>query len=138
MSVERQILEIDFAVLQKVFDTAVNSMNFGSGFLDDEEVEALRECALALGVDPMNGTPDNFKPKYRKIEAEARGATLESDDALRERALAILRDRNAAWPSRRLEEYAAIARTLTGVELDGWVVDLHITHRLIIEPTEKT
>lgn len=51
-------------VLQIVFDTAVHSMDFGSGFLDDEEVLALREVAVILGVDPIVATPDNFKCKY--------------------------------------------------------------------------
>lgn len=57
-------IEIEHDVLCKVFDTAVNSMDFGSGFLDDETVAALRECAIVLGVDPMVATPDNFKCKY--------------------------------------------------------------------------
>jgi hypothetical protein len=51
-------------VLQIVFDAAVNSLDFGSGFLDDEEVEGLRAVAVALGVDPMVATPFNFKQKY--------------------------------------------------------------------------
>lgn len=55
---------IDTEVLQKVFDTAVHSMDFGSGFLDDDEVEALRACAVALGVDPAVATPRNFVCKY--------------------------------------------------------------------------
>ena len=57
---------IDREVLQKTFDTAVNSMDFGSGFLDDDEVTALRACAEVLGVDPMVATPQNFLCKYRE------------------------------------------------------------------------
>lgn len=45
--------------LQIAFDSAVNSMNFGSGFLDREEVEALRAVAVVLGVDPKVATPRN-------------------------------------------------------------------------------
>lgn len=52
------------AVARIVFDTAVNSMDFGSGFLDHEEVEALRAFAVLLGVDPMVATPDNFRCQY--------------------------------------------------------------------------
>lgn len=47
-----------------VFDVAVNSMDFGSGFLDNEEVEALRAAAVDLGVDPMEATPHGFKAEY--------------------------------------------------------------------------
>ena len=47
-------------LLQVLFDTAVGSMDFGSGFLDDEEVKALRQVAELLGVDPMAGTPYNY------------------------------------------------------------------------------
>jgi hypothetical protein len=55
---------IDREVLKIVFDVAVNSLDFGSGFLDDEEVTALRSVAVVLGVDPMTATPDMFKCKY--------------------------------------------------------------------------
>jgi len=58
-------VDIDESVLRVVFDTAVHSMDFGSGFLDDEEVEALRAAAIVLGVDPDEATPQNFKCKYR-------------------------------------------------------------------------
>ncbi len=47
-------------VAQAVFDIATGSLNFGSGFLDTEEVEALRALAVAIGVDPMVGTPYEF------------------------------------------------------------------------------
>lgn len=58
-------IEIDRKTLQIVFDTAVHSMDFGSGFLDDEEVVGLRAVAEILGVDPMLATPLNFQCKYR-------------------------------------------------------------------------
>jgi hypothetical protein len=57
-------VQIDRTVLQIVFDVAVNSMDFGSGCLVDEDVEALRAVAVLLEVDPMLATPDNFKCKY--------------------------------------------------------------------------
>lgn len=50
--------------LQLLFDSLVQSMDFGSGFLGDEEVEALRNTARLLGVDPNDATPRNFKHKY--------------------------------------------------------------------------
>ena len=57
-------------LLQKVFDVAVGSMNFTSGFLDDEEVSALRELAVILDVDPMTATPENFMCKYEGKHGE--------------------------------------------------------------------
>ena len=51
-------------VLRIVFDTAIGSLDFGSGFLDDEEVTALRTMAGLLGVDPNEATPYNFRAKY--------------------------------------------------------------------------
>lgn len=51
-------------LLRAVFDIAVGSAGFGSGFLDQEEVDHLRACAVALGIDPLKGTPDNLKCQY--------------------------------------------------------------------------
>ena len=48
-----------------LFDLAVNSADFGSGFMDDEDVAALREAAKVLGVDPMEATPSKFRCWYR-------------------------------------------------------------------------
>lgn len=58
------IIEVDRTTLQIVFDAAVGSLDFSSGFLDDEEVAGLRAIAVLLGVDPMVATPLNFKCKY--------------------------------------------------------------------------
>lgn len=57
-------ITIEKRTLQIVFDVAVESLDFGSGFLDDEEVAGLRAVAEVLGVDPMLATPSNFKCKY--------------------------------------------------------------------------
>ena len=57
--------EIDGRLLRVVFDVAVHSMDFGSGFLDDEEVAALRDVAVILGTDPDEATPGNFRCQYR-------------------------------------------------------------------------
>lgn len=55
---------IDQTLLQICFDVAVHSLDFSSGFLDDEEVSALREIAARLDVNPMVATPKKFKCKY--------------------------------------------------------------------------
>lgn len=47
-----------------LFDIAVGSMDFGSGFLDNEEVDILRAFAVKLGLDPMEATPSNFRKTY--------------------------------------------------------------------------
>lgn len=58
-------MEINREILEKVFDTAINSMNFASGFLDHDEVAALRNVAMLLQVNPDIATPRNFQPwKY--------------------------------------------------------------------------
>ena len=57
-------MTIDRKMIQILFDCAVNSMDFGSGFLDDEEVEGLRAVAVLLDLDPKVGTPSNFLCKY--------------------------------------------------------------------------
>jgi len=51
-------------VLRGVFDVAVGSMNFSSGFLDAEEVEMLRRLAVIIGVDPREATPREFLCGY--------------------------------------------------------------------------
>lgn len=50
--------------VQMLFDLMVHSMDFGSGFLDDDEVEALRRVAEQLGVEKDVATPSEFKHKY--------------------------------------------------------------------------
>lgn len=50
--------------VQILFDALVHSMDFGSGFLDSEEVEALRGLAVAIGVDPRKATPIEFESQY--------------------------------------------------------------------------
>jgi len=49
---------------QILFDELTSTLDFGSGFLDTEEVEALRGLAMALGVDPLKGTPAEFVKHY--------------------------------------------------------------------------
>lgn len=53
-----------FEAAQRVFDALVSSMDFGSGFLETDDVAALRELAVAIGVDPNVGTPAEFRSQY--------------------------------------------------------------------------
>ncbi len=51
-------------LLQDLFDVATSSLDFGSGFLDDDQVRSLREIAVVLGVDPLVATPSNYVCRY--------------------------------------------------------------------------
>lgn len=57
-------MEIEREHVRALFDLAVGSLDFGSGYLVDEEVEQLRAVAVLLDVDPMEGTPDDYKRRY--------------------------------------------------------------------------
>lgn len=58
--------------LRALFDVAVGSMNFASGFLDTDEVNMLRRVAEALSVDPMEATPHEFRTQYPHAFRESR------------------------------------------------------------------
>lgn len=51
-------------VLRALFDCAVGSMNFASGFWDNEETAAARAVAVLLGVDPWAATPREHGVNY--------------------------------------------------------------------------
>lgn len=44
---------------QDLLDIIVRSLDFGSGFLDNDEVDQLRSLAVLIGVDPDLATPGN-------------------------------------------------------------------------------
>lgn len=50
--------------LQALFDLAVESVNFGSGFWDTDETNTARAIAEILGIDPMEATPFAFATQY--------------------------------------------------------------------------
>lgn len=56
--------EIDTGDLRALFDLAVNSLDFGSGFWDREDTEVARRVAVLLGVDPMVATPSLDRRNY--------------------------------------------------------------------------
>lgn len=61
---EDEVIEVRKGDLRAVLDVATMSMDFGSGFLDNEQVEALRKMAGIIGIDPMLATPTNFVCTY--------------------------------------------------------------------------
>ena len=52
-------------MVQALIDLALTGDKACSGRMDDEEVMALRAAAVAIGMDPMEATPQHFKCKYR-------------------------------------------------------------------------
>lgn len=60
---------------QAVFDALVSGLDFGSGFLDSEDVVALRNLAKAIGVDPMLATPKDFALSHTHVPALHREPT---------------------------------------------------------------
>lgn len=77
--------------IRVVFDIAISSLDFGSGFLDNAEVRALRTLAVQLGVDPDEATPFNWLP-WNEDEHRSSREILEADqrtelERLKDRAL---------------------------------------------------
>lgn len=58
-------ITLSSSIAQAVFDIATESMDFTSGFLDDEEQDALVELAIALGIDPMRAVQHTHRCKRR-------------------------------------------------------------------------
>lgn len=63
--IDDEPLTVQRWALAALFDLCVGSMDFGSGFLDKEDVVALRAVAVVLGVDPMTGVPSDYKTEFK-------------------------------------------------------------------------
>lgn len=63
---EDETVEVRKGDLRAALDVATMSMDFASGFLDNEQVEALRKIATIIGIDPVLATPHNFVCQYGK------------------------------------------------------------------------
>lgn len=50
--------------VQHMFDLIVGSLDYGSGFLDTDDVNTTRRVAVMLGRDPMDGTPSSQARNY--------------------------------------------------------------------------
>lgn len=61
---EDEVVSIRKGDLRAIMDVGTMSMDFGSGFLDNEQVQALRKGAEILGIDPLVVTPSNFTCQY--------------------------------------------------------------------------
>lgn len=60
-----ETVEIELEHLKMLFDLICNSMDFGSGFLDTDDVTLLRGIAVIIGVDPMEATPSEFRKRIK-------------------------------------------------------------------------
>jgi len=72
--------------LRALLDLATGSLDFGSGFWDEEQTEIARKAAVVLGVDPDLVTPYNLGCKYtgkHQWRAVPRGSSLERNGAER-------------------------------------------------------
>lgn len=65
VDLDRTPITVERWILEGVLDVATQSMDFGSGFLVDAEVIALRAAAELLGIDPIRATPSNFLCQFR-------------------------------------------------------------------------
>lgn len=61
---EDDIIQIRRGDLRALLDLATGSMDFGSGFWDNEQVEIARATAVKLDIDPNDVTTRNFICDY--------------------------------------------------------------------------
>lgn len=61
---EDDLISVRRGDIRALLDIATSSLDFGSGFLDNEQVEVLRKVAAIVGVDPTLVTPSNFVAQY--------------------------------------------------------------------------
>lgn len=64
MSEPEEMVTLPREALRALFDLAVNSMNFGSGFWETADTDTARAVAVVLGLDPMEATPSNHRANY--------------------------------------------------------------------------
>lgn len=57
-------LRVEKKDLQHLFDLAVGSLDFGSGFWESDDVDAARRIAEVLGVEPWEAVPRGFEKNY--------------------------------------------------------------------------
>jgi hypothetical protein len=61
---EDEVIEVRRGDLRALLDLATGSMDFGSGFWDNEPVEIARKIAGVLDIAPVLVTPHNFTYQY--------------------------------------------------------------------------
>lgn len=65
MDDDDELITVTKGQLRGVFDLAVGSMDFASGFFCEEDVIVTRAVAVALGLDPLeSATPREYRSKF--------------------------------------------------------------------------
>ena len=62
---EDDMLTIRKGDLRALLDMVTGSMDYGSGFLNNEDIEILRKAARVLGINPDEVTPTQHVCQYR-------------------------------------------------------------------------
>lgn len=58
------MITIEREDLRALFDLATNSMDFGSGFMNHEDVLMLRRVAEIIGANEREAIPSNFRASF--------------------------------------------------------------------------
>jgi hypothetical protein len=64
-----EMISISLEDARILYDLSVGGLGFGSGFFDTEDTECCRRLAVAIGLDPMEATPDEFTGTYKHVPA---------------------------------------------------------------------
>lgn len=104
---EDDLVTIRRGDLRALLDLATGSLDFGSGFWDNEQTEAARKCAVVCGLDPIKVTPRNFLTTYEpdrvavithatysKLWEKVRAAGVEGGGAIQAAVVALLQEDN--------------------------------------------
>lgn len=59
-----RLVPVPDLLLRTLLDIAVSSLDFGSGFWDQEDIDAARAVASLLNVCPQAATPGDMRGKY--------------------------------------------------------------------------
>lgn len=62
---DEELMPLKRGTIKTMFDIICCSLDWGSGFLDTDEVITLRDVAVLLDVDPMEATPANMRPSFQ-------------------------------------------------------------------------
>lgn len=95
MMTEERMVSIRFEDAQRIFDLAVGADQMCSGYMETDDVHAMRRLAVIISVDPSVCTSSEFVTYFpHKFKPYTRDAILDQN---RERVLKRIPDTGAAW-----------------------------------------
>lgn len=62
---DEELMPLKRGTIKTMFDIICCSLDWGSGFLDTDEVNMLRDVAVLLDVDPMEATPPSMCKSFQ-------------------------------------------------------------------------